>query len=140
MPPSYWAYGDITALSTAGYVYGYPDGAFRPENNISRAEFVAIMDKVLKLPVYSPEAPDFGDVSTADWFYQSVENAVYAGIVKGYGGDFRPGDPITREELACILVTALGQQKEALASASTKTGFTDDADISAGRGAAWRWR
>ena len=30
VPPSYWAYGDITALSTAGYVYGYPDGTFKP--------------------------------------------------------------------------------------------------------------
>ena len=50
-----------------------------------------------------------------------MENAVHAGIVKGYGGDFRPGDPITREELACILVNALGQQDEALADMSAKT-------------------
>ena len=45
-----------------------------------------------------------------------METAVYAGIAKGYGnGTFRPGNPITREELACVLVQALGQQDEAMA-------------------------
>ena len=55
MPSSYWAYSEITALSTAGYVYGYPDGTFKPGNTITRAEFVSIMDKVLKLPAYRPD-------------------------------------------------------------------------------------
>ena len=89
------------------------------------------MDKVLKLPAYNPQTPTFSDVSADDWYDQAVEAAVYAGIVKGYGDTtFRPGNHITREELACGLVQAMGQQDEAEASMSAKTSFTDDAGIS----------
>ena len=90
-----------------------------------------MIDRILKLPAYNPAAPDFSDVSTGDWFYASVENAVYAGIVKGYGNSaFKPDDPITREEMANILVNVLGKQDEAGASMDVKTGFKDDARIS----------
>ncbi len=89
------------------------------------------MDKVLKLPAYNPQTPTFSDVSADDWYDQAVEAAVYAGIVKGYGDTtFRPGNHITREELACGLVQAMGQQDEAEASMSAKTSFTDDAGVS----------
>ena len=94
---SYWAYGAIMSLCSQGIVSGYPDGTFKPDNPITRAEFVSIMDKVLKLPAYSPQTPTFSDVSSSDWCYQSVETAVYAGIAKGYDdGTFRPGNDITR--------------------------------------------
>jgi hypothetical protein len=75
--------------------------------------------------------PDFSDVSTGDWFYEPVENAVNAGIVKGNGSAFKPDDPITREELAIILVNALGDQDEAMKSMNQMTNFTDDMSISA---------
>ena len=131
VPASNWAYDAVSSLSGQGYVNGYPDGTFKPEGAITRAEFVSIMDRILKLPAYNPPASDFKDVSSDSWFYGSVENAVYAGIVKGYdNGLFKPNAPITREELADILVNALGKQDEAGASASARTGFTDDARIS----------
>jgi hypothetical protein len=89
------------------------------------------MSKVLKLSAHSPSVPDFSDVSSGDWFYSSVESAVYAGIIKGNGnGTFAPGDPITREELACILVQASGSPSQVAANVDTKTNFTDDTGIS----------
>ena len=131
VPVSDWAYDAVSNLGSQGYITGYPDGSFKPGNTITRAEFVSIIDRILKLPAYNPAAPDFSDVSTSDWFYASVENAVYAGIVKGYGNSaFKPNDPVTREELANILVNALGKQDEAGASMGAKTGFKDDARIS----------
>jgi hypothetical protein len=130
--PSHWAYDVITQMSTAGYVYGYPDGTFKPDNTITRAEFATIIDRVLKLQTYDPVTPDFYDVSPGDWFYASVENSFKAGIVQGYGdGIFGPGRSITREELAAILVRSFGKQDEVAASISESTAFTDDAGISA---------
>ena len=90
-----------------------------------------MIDRILELPAYNPSAPDFSDISASDWFYASVENAVYAGIVKGYDNSaFKPDDPVTREEMANILVNVLGKQDEAGASMNVKTGFKDDARIS----------
>ena len=131
VPSSYWAYAAISTLSGQGIVSGYPDGTFRPDNTITRAEFVSVMNKALKLQAYNPATPDFTDASPSDWFYGSVENAVYAGIVKGTGVRiFDPNEAITREQLAAILVNALGQQSEAMANMNSKTGFTDDGSIS----------
>jgi hypothetical protein len=131
VPDSYWAHDAIYELSGLGYVSGYPDGTFKPGSQIIRAEFVTIMDKVLKLTSYTPQAPMFSDVNPDDWFYQGVDTAVYAGIAKGYGdGTFGSDRPITREEIACVLVQALGETDEANASMNKQTGFTDDASIS----------
>lgn len=128
--PSYWAYDVISQLNSAGYVYGYPDNTFKPDNAMTRAEFAAVLDKVLKLPAYNPATPDFSDVSPRDWFYGSVENTVYAGLVKGYGQTFAPNNQITREELATVLVRALNGQDQAGAGMSVQTDFTDDSGIS----------
>ena len=128
---SYWAWPAINNLSTMGYVYGYPDGTFKPGSPITRAEFVAISDRALNLTPYAPQTPTFNDVAPSGWFDRAVETAVYAGIVKGYGNTFQPNHPITREELVIILVNALGQQDETKASMKDQTAFTDDAKISA---------
>ncbi len=128
---SCWAYNAIESLSGLGCVSGYPDGSFRPNASVTRAEFVSILDKALKLAPYNPTVPDFGDVTQGDWFYGPVESAVHAGIIKGFGGDFKPNTPITREQMATILVNALNEQDQARAIMSVKTTFTDDAGISA---------
>jgi hypothetical protein len=127
---SYWGYSAISSLSGKNYIAGYPDGTFKPGASITRAEFVSIISKALKLQAYNPAVPDFSDVSTSDWFYDSVESAVYAGIIKGNGGAFKPDDPITREELAAILTGALGEQDAAAKDISQMTNFTDDMSIS----------
>ena len=139
VPTSFWAYGDIESLSGLGYISGYPDGSFKPGNTITRAEFVSILAKVLKLATYNPAAPDFSDVAQGDWFYGSVEEAVYAGIVKGYGSTFKPDDPITREEMAVILVNALNEQDQAKSSMNPERPLRTMPASPPGRGGSWRW-
>jgi uncharacterized repeat protein (TIGR02543 family) len=131
-----WAQGSIEKLVSLGYIAGYPDGTFKPGNQITRAEFCAIMDKVLDLTTAPAEAgtrqqtPTFTDVSTGDWFDQAVESAVYAGIAKGYGdGTFHPNAPISRQEIACVLVHALDESDLADSNARAVTKFLDDRDI-----------
>ncbi len=130
VPASYWAFDKINRLSGLGDLTGYPDGAFRPDGAITRAEFVSILAKVMKLPASDNTALGFVDVSPGDWYGGSVNGAVYAGIIKGYGSNFNPDQPITREQVATILVSALGEQDEARANMNAGTGFADDTAIS----------
>jgi hypothetical protein len=128
--PSYWAYGDIENLNSLGYVSGYPDGTFKPGNQITRAEFATIMDKLLNLTTYTQQTPTFTDVNQTDWFDRAVEESVYAGIFKGYGdGTFHPNAPISRQEIACVLVQALGKSQLADSNAQAVTKFLDDQSI-----------
>jgi hypothetical protein len=130
VPTSYWAHDTISNLNGLGYISGYPDGTFRPDNQITRAEFCAIMDKVLNLTTSTLQAQAFTDVNQADWFTQAVDTAVYAGIVKGYGdGTFHPNTPISRQEMACVLVQALGKSQLADSNSKAVTKFVDDHDI-----------
>ncbi len=130
VPASFWASQVIKDLYSRSYINGYPDGSFKPDNNISRAEFIAIMNKMLKLSTYRPVQADFKDVSSSDWFYESVENAVHSGIVKGYGREFLPDQEISREELATILVNALAKKDQVQTNMKEKSSFTDDASVS----------
>jgi uncharacterized protein YjdB len=126
VPASYWANGVIDDLSGKGYINGYPDGTFRPDETITRAEFVAMLAKILKLPAYNPAQPDFSDVSQAAWCYGAVEQAVHAGVVKGNGGSFDPSDPITREQMAVMTAKAAG-----IESGAAAVSFADSGQIGA---------
>jgi hypothetical protein len=127
VPASHWANDAITSLAGQGYISGYPDGSFRPGATITRAEFVAILVKAFKLPAYSPATPGFSDVSPADWHYSSVESAVYAGIIKGYGSAFGPDDPVTREQMAVMITKVAGLSP---AAGGIETKFADSGNIS----------
>ncbi len=131
VPSSFWAYGSIENLSGLGYISGYPDGSFKPDSTITRAEFVSILAKVLKLQPYtSIKCSRLQRCGSGRMVLRLGKEAVYAGIVKGYSSNFKPDDPITREQMAAILVNALNEQGQAKANMSAKTGFTDDAGIS----------
>jgi hypothetical protein len=79
---AHWAADTIAAVSRAGYVTGYPDGTYRPNQPITRAEFVTVMNRLLdRGPLLGRAAPTFPDVSTSYWAYGQVEEA---GTSHGY--------------------------------------------------------
>ncbi|MNJ56002.1 Cellulosome-anchoring protein precursor [compost metagenome] len=91
-------------------MYGYPDGTFKPNQNMSRAEFMAVIARMLGLEaVYGESA--FTDVP-ADAWYSKYVNAVYKeGIAKGYAdGTLKPEQEITREEAFAILYRIVKDQ------------------------------
>ncbi|MGI6727489.1 MAG: S-layer homology domain-containing protein [Anaerovoracaceae bacterium] len=97
------AFNDIKTLTDAGYLSGYPDGTFRPEGTITRAEFVRLTNQVLG---YSGQNVSniFSDVSKSDWFYEEVLTSLQEGYIIGYtDGTFRPNGNITREEV-CVII------------------------------------
>lgn len=114
VPTSYWAYKEIGKLVELGIVKGYPDGTFKPENSVTRAEFATMVVLAKKLTLVSPATPTFKDVPTSHWAFKYVETAVKAGYLKGYpDGTFGPSKNITRQEIAAVMVNVLGLTSEA---------------------------
>ena len=100
---SNWAYEGIIKLVDKGIIVGYPDGTFKPEGNITRAELVKIVNMVFEY-TQKQEATNFTDVKTEDWFYENVLIAQNQGYIVGYpDGTFKPEGLITREEFCKIL-------------------------------------
>ena len=136
IPAGYWAYDAIDNLYSKGLVSGYPDNTFRPDEAITRAEFVDMLVKALNLSVVNPDMPTFTDVAAGEWYYGPVETAVKGNLIKGYANNqFLPNAPISRQEIAAILAQALGKADNGAANASAITGFTDDNRIAGWAGA-----
>ncbi|GGD78029.1 S-layer homology domain-containing protein [Paenibacillus nasutitermitis] len=108
VPESHWAAIAISKAIGLGIVKGYPDGTFQPTAAVTRAEFVTILIRSLKLDGEAG-SPAFKDLSAIPvWARDSVAQAVSAGIISGYSdGSFRPGNQITRAEMAVMIAKAL---------------------------------
>ena len=74
--PGHWADSTIYTVTTAGLLEGYPDGTYRPNQPITRAEFVTVINRLLERgPLFGLPAPTFSDVAPAYWAYGQVEEA-----------------------------------------------------------------
>jgi hypothetical protein len=122
----HWAESAINEFIQADYLSGYPDGQFRPDNAISRAEFTSILLKSLHLDMETGKT--FND--TADhWASDYISTACKEGIVNGYSvTQFGPDDPITREQMLVMFVKAVRLDTSA-AEEGTAT-FSDYSQIS----------
>ncbi|MEW6229792.1 MAG: S-layer homology domain-containing protein [Bacillota bacterium] len=103
-----WAKAYIIALSESGIVSGYPDGTFKPERHITRAEMATMLVRVVKLgdkmdSLEQPE-PSFGDVGPEHWAFRSIETANTLGILPvHFGVVFEPNAATTRAETAWMV-------------------------------------
>ncbi|MDD2491741.1 MAG: S-layer homology domain-containing protein, partial [Bacteroidales bacterium] len=108
----HWAEKDIANWVGKGYVKGFPDGTFRPDSDITRAEFMAIVNRGFELK--EMEQADFKDIKASDWFYNDIAIAVKAGYIKGFvDNTMRPLDNISRQEAAIILARLLNIEEGA---------------------------
>jgi uncharacterized repeat protein (TIGR02543 family) len=107
VPSDAWYAEAVNTLAALGMIDGYPDGTFRPDATITRAEFCVIALAF----AYEPESFDcnFYDVSVNDWFYDYVAQATSYGWISGSNGVFRPNDAITRAEVSVIANNMLGR-------------------------------
>ncbi|MGB4439139.1 MAG: S-layer homology domain-containing protein [Sedimentibacter sp.] len=98
----HWAENTIQKWMDDGKVSGYTDGSYKPDNNITRAEFVKLVNGTIDFDTKGTVA--YKDVTSADWFYDYVGIAQEIGYILGYSADkFGPNDYITREQAASIL-------------------------------------
>ncbi len=128
---NHWSRADVEALAARGIVSGDPDGFFRPNGRINRAEFVKLLMPLLGDAATTGSAPEFGDVAPNAWYAPFVSQAAAAGIVQGAGGRFRPSDPVTREEMAVMLFRVLGVDPDIKLNAQAiLSGFADSERVS----------
>ncbi|MEK8130132.1 PQQ-binding-like beta-propeller repeat protein [Paenibacillus filicis] len=118
---------EIARAVTLGIVFGYPDGTFRPEESVTRAEFVSMI--VRGLPPGEEGTPlAFKDKGTIGaWAVKAVEQAMKLGIIEGYEDDtFRPDANIIHAEMITMVIRVSGLST---ANHVPHTSFPDDADI-----------
>ena len=118
----HWAEVHIEKWINDGLITGYPAGQFKPDNSITRAELVSLVNRAFKIPE-SNASHNFSDVKPSDWFYDDVMSGQAAGYISGYtDGTFKPNNPITRQEAAALLAKLLNLGSD---NASAMASFGD---------------
>ncbi|MFC1568527.1 S-layer homology domain-containing protein [Candidatus Margulisiibacteriota bacterium] len=121
VPSSYWTYEPVGYIGTMGIIKGYPDGNFKPEGSITRAEMATLLVRTLAGgddKVSAARFAAFPDVPLKHWACKYVNLSFAEGIVKGYpDGTFRPKNNITRAE---------GVTMVSRFSSVTEEAFTDE--------------
>ena len=118
----HWVEPKVEDLVAAGVLS--PGDKFRPRDPVTRADFVKMLVLAAGLPQVVTVPATFSDVRQSTWFYNYVETAAHYGIVKGdAAGRFRPFEGLTREEMASMVMRALGDTTSA--SAAFLTRFKD---------------
>lgn len=106
---SHWSYEYLRNLIGRGIIGGYADATVRPDQEITRAEFVKILLGAGRIEIREAQNNmNFKDMSNVDWSLPYVEKAVRYGLVSGYAdGTFRPNKSITRAEAGKIIKVAV---------------------------------
>lgn len=102
-----WAQPYIEALAAQKIIAGFPDGTFRPNEPVTRAQFATIVSKAFSPQAQRP-AVNFKDVSAKFWGYAPIQTAYRGGFVAGYPGNlFEPDQPIPRVQALVSLANGL---------------------------------
>lgn len=121
---NHWAEKDLKYIIEKGILNGYPDGTIRPNNNITKAEFYTIVNRLMGYK--EVEEIHFADVKPEDWFYSEVAKGVKAGYIESTKGELLPNTYITRQEVARVLGIVFELDENVSNSADN---FTDGATI-----------
>ena len=103
-----WYAQAVNYLAKIGILLGYPDGTFRPVQNITRAEFAAVASRFDEFigGITSP----FDDVPPTHWAYSHILSAYVKGWINGYPDDtFKPQNNITRAETVAVVNRMIGR-------------------------------
>ncbi len=121
----HWAEEIINEWVTVGNIGGYPDGTFRPNNPITRAEFAVLLNRIMvNEPEGEFEYAEFKDVSEGHWFYTEVSRLAFFDVISK-AENFYPNRHITREEAMTMIGRAFG------ISGGGEAVFTDTDKLSA---------
>ena len=109
MDENHWAYQSIKFLTEVGVVVGYPDGTYKPDIPVTRAEFASMAIKALgQESANVTQEIHFDDITPEFWAYNIIQKAVYFDLIPDSKGEsYRPFDSVTRAEAINIAVNAL---------------------------------
>lgn len=124
-----WYNNPISTMSALGIITGYPDGTFKPNKPITRAEFAAIAARFDE--TQSGKSATFSDV-IGHWAAKEIGIAYYNDWIKGYpDGTFKPDQNITRAEAMTLINRVLERKPESPADLLTNMNkWTDNMDTS----------
>ncbi|AFY31068.1 fasciclin domain-containing protein [Calothrix sp. PCC 7507] len=127
----YWASPFIQALASRSVVTGFPDGTFRPNQPVTRAEFAVLIQKAFNQnPVRQLSAGGFSDVPANYWAAAAIQKAYETGFLSGYPGNvFRPNQQIPKVEAIVALTSGLRLTTSDAASNVLSTYYTDASAI-----------
>ncbi len=130
VPTDYWAHDYIAGLAQFRGISGFPDGTFRPDELVTRAQFAAILRQAFLSAQPSPipterlnqtqlATPAFADVPNNYWARNDIYTARQAGFLSGYpGNQFKPNQPMPRVQALIAIATGLGYQGGAISELS----------------------
>lgn len=103
----HWARAFIQRLQNQGIISGFQDNTFRPDKNLTRAEFATMLQAAFPTPV-KRKYSSFKDVQANFWAAKSIQKAYEAGFMSGFpDGRFLPESPVTRLQVLLALVAGL---------------------------------
>ncbi len=118
---NHWAKTELKSWIERGWLKGFPDGSIKPDQKVTRAEFIALVNNAFG---FSEQAEiGYTDLKSTDWSYAQFAKAIKAGYISGFAdGTMRPGRLITREEAATIAGKLLGLNGD---EGAPRLGFKD---------------
>lgn len=128
VPAAHWANETIQTLTSLHIISGVSELNFQPERQMTRAEFSKMIAETLGLQSEEGGTSPFADVANDAWYASSVNAMHAAGLIQGVDqASFAPNRPISRAELAALLVRAYGYavQTNAEADTSVLAAFAD---------------
>ncbi|MBD2178337.1 S-layer homology domain-containing protein [Pseudanabaena sp. FACHB-1998] len=107
VPTNYWAQPFIQELAARDIIKGFPDGGFRPNDPVTRAQFAAMLSKAInKAPVRG--GVNFVDVASNYWAANAIQKSYTIGFMSGYPGNvFEPTQNIPRVQILVSLANGL---------------------------------
>ncbi len=125
---THWAYSSIQKLSAKGFINGMPDGTFRPEETVTREQFVTMIVKAFDIQSTDVNL-NFSDVERGRWSFDAIRAAYNNGIIKGITDSlFNPDGAVTRQDAAVIIARACKLKTTSLKEGTSN--FTDWMDVS----------
>lgn len=111
---SRWSVTEIEYMTRDGVVEGYPNGEYKPQNNLTRAEFAALIHRFIQWIVKEDESNKseniFSDLSESHWAYADIMYLYKAGLLNGYeDGTIKAENDITRAEVMTVVNKLLGR-------------------------------
>lgn len=123
---AHWAQASIDKWIGHGVVQGYSDGSFRPNQKITRAELVTIINRLFAF--YDKSDIKFSDISDSAWYAEALSIAKKAGYYEGFPGNLsKATEQVTRQDVASLIAKAFTLKND---SAYNKLPFADESKIS----------